>query len=77
MTYFDSFQIPVIADLPVGRNYHDHGATLMLYELSKKNPNVILKSINPGTVLQYIKNRSGKSNFPFYDYLDRTFMYHS
>lgn len=55
------FQIPIVADLPVGQNLHDHPDVYMTYTVRQTIPHVIAKIFNPETILQYTTSRSGKS----------------
>lgn len=55
-----SLQIPVIADLPVGKNLQDHPGVPVLYAFNKNVPTVVEKIANPDNIEQYIRNRTGK-----------------
>lgn len=50
----------MVADLPVGQNLQDHCSAFNSYELSPTIPNVILKTINPLNIAEYLANRTGK-----------------
>lgn len=52
-------QIPVIADLPVGKNLQDHPGVPVFYVFNKDVPTVNQKLVNPANIEQYIQNRTG------------------
>ncbi|GBN29991.1 Glucose dehydrogenase [FAD, quinone] [Araneus ventricosus] len=57
--HLQKFKIPVIADLPVGNNFHDHCAAVLPFLLSPKIQSVKQKLMDPKNIHQYINNRTG------------------
>ncbi|GFW62533.1 glucose dehydrogenase [Trichonephila clavipes] len=57
--HLEEHGIPVVADLPVGKNFHDHAAAVLPYTLSKDIPKVQEKLLNPLNIKEYIANRTG------------------
>lgn len=55
------FQIPVIADLPVGLNMQDHPGAPVFFVFNRDIPKVTQKITDPANVAEYIHNRTGKS----------------
>ncbi|GFY64326.1 glucose dehydrogenase [Trichonephila inaurata madagascariensis] len=56
--HLEEHGIPVVADLPVGKNFHDHAAAILPYTLSKDIPKVQEKLLNPLNIKEYIANRT-------------------
>ena len=54
------FQIPVIADLPVGLNMQDHPGAPTFFVFNRDIPRVTQKITNPAYIAEYIHNRTGK-----------------
>ncbi|GFT25762.1 glucose dehydrogenase [Nephila pilipes] len=57
--HLEKFQIPLVADLPVGNNFHDHAAGIIPYTIGSQIPTVMQKLINPENVEEYITNKTG------------------
>ncbi|XP_054709909.1 uncharacterized protein LOC129219656 [Uloborus diversus] len=55
----ERFKIPVIADLPVGKNMQDHCGVPLLFLLSPSIPSALFKVFSPPNILQYITTRTG------------------
>lgn len=53
------FNIPVIADLPVGKNLQDHIAAIMNFEVTSSIPSFFNKLTNPENIQKYIDERTG------------------
>lgn len=57
------FQIPVIADLPVGKNLQDHVGTFLSFHMRSEIPRVKEKITDPENIVHYVLNRTG--NVPY------------
>lgn len=56
----ERFRIPVQADLPVGKNFHDHGATVVNFVSVEDNrPTFVEKLTNPRNIREFVKSRYG------------------
>lgn len=62
--HLEQLQIPVVADLPVGKNLQDHCATNLVYTLKKTITPVLAKNIWRLNVENYIVNRKGPLTAP-------------
>ncbi|GBN76146.1 Glucose dehydrogenase [FAD, quinone] [Araneus ventricosus] len=58
-TYWWSKVIPVVADLPVGNNFHDHCAAFVPFTLGPGIPTVKQKLTYPQNIQEYIDRRTG------------------
>lgn len=54
------FQIPVVADLPVGENFQDHCGPSLFFELDPSISDLNKKLANTTNVQEYIKHRKGQ-----------------
>lgn len=57
--YYFLFQIPVIAELPVGLNLQDHCGGFIPFLFGPQVPRFTDKLLNPANTMQYIQNRTG------------------
>ncbi|GBN21829.1 hypothetical protein AVEN_154347-1 [Araneus ventricosus] len=55
----DCSEIPVVADLPVGDNFHDHCAAFVPFTLGPGIPTVKQKLTYPQNIQEYIDRRTG------------------
>ncbi|GIY66520.1 glucose dehydrogenase [Caerostris extrusa] len=53
------FNIPLVADLPVGNNLQDHCASVLTFQLDPKIPTAPQKLMNSDNIHQYVNNRTG------------------
>lgn len=61
----ERFRIPVIADLPVGQNFQDHGATVVNFYSTEDRPTIHEKLQDPKNIMQFINTRTGILTVPF------------
>lgn len=62
--FFVHFQIPLIADLPVGQNLQDHCAAILPSVLTDKNIQTLEKRfINESNVQAYLESRTGYTKY--------------
>ncbi|KAG8184964.1 hypothetical protein JTE90_020011 [Oedothorax gibbosus] len=52
-------EIPVVANLPVGKNFVDHIGSYLAFQLDPKIPNFNQKIVDPKNVQEYIDKRTG------------------
>ncbi|KAG8175261.1 hypothetical protein JTE90_020794 [Oedothorax gibbosus] len=57
--HLQQMNIPIVANLPVGNNFHDHGSTPLIFQLDPQIPQFLKKLGDPVNVQEYIQNRSG------------------
>jgi len=57
--HMSEMNIPLISDLPVGKNLQDHYGTMLNYEIDPLIMNAGLKNTNPLYVSEYITHRTG------------------
>ncbi|CAL1288540.1 unnamed protein product [Larinioides sclopetarius] len=57
--HLQEFGIPVVADLPVGNNFHDHCGTYLPFELNPEIRTTTDKLQNPLNIIKYIHSRTG------------------
>ncbi|XP_035225836.1 glucose dehydrogenase [FAD, quinone]-like, partial [Stegodyphus dumicola] len=55
----ERFKIPIVADLPVGKNLHDQIGVDVNFRLSPSIPESRFKVFNPASIEEYIQNRTG------------------
>ncbi|KAG8178666.1 hypothetical protein JTE90_025589 [Oedothorax gibbosus] len=51
--------IPVVANLPVGKNFVDHIGSYLVFQLDPKIPSLYQKIVDPNNVQEYIDKRTG------------------
>lgn len=54
-----SLQIPVIADLPVGKNLHDHASVSFYFTVDSRVPSREHELYSDNRILQYVQRRTG------------------
>ncbi|GIX69232.1 glucose dehydrogenase [Caerostris darwini] len=57
--HLQKFNIPVIADLPVGNNFQEHIVSFLVYQLDPRIPTVEQKLTNLSNIEQYLQQRTG------------------
>ncbi|GIY96799.1 glucose dehydrogenase [Caerostris extrusa] len=57
--HLQKFNIPVVADLPVGNNFQEHIVSFLVYQLDPRIPTVEQKLTNLKNIEQYLQQRTG------------------
>ena len=74
--FLNNLQIPLIADLPVGKNLQDHYATNLLYTVNETIVPVVLKYAKPSSILNYVLHRKGNYvDLVLYSFFKQLFFY--
>lgn len=58
--FFFFFQIPVVANLPVGRNLHDHWGGMLPFVLADNIKPFSEKLTDESQINEYIRSKKGK-----------------